>query len=276
MASLVEHVVAGLAAGGLYALLALGLVLVRRSTGVVNVAQAELATLSAFVCFALTDRGWAFWPAFGATLLLSLAGGIVLYLGLVRPLGGGVLLAAGLFLVVAGLDSWIWGAGERHLRGPFSTASVHVFGAALPKVELGVLVVTLAAATAAHGVYRHTRLGLGMRAVEASTAEARAAGVSTRTMHAASWGLAALLGAVAGTMAAQLQPLDPGMLRLALLYALAAALLGALVSPAAAVAGGLAIGAALELLGAYAHLGADLRPAVTLAIVFVCAAVRRP
>src|SRR3954451_9449916 len=180
MASLIEHVVAGLAAGGVYALIALGLVLVRRSTGVVDVAQAELATLSAFVCFALTDRSWAYWPAFGATLLLSLAGGIALYLGLVRPLRGGVLLAAGLFLAVDGLDSWIWGDADRHLRGPFSTASVHLFGAALPKVEVGVLAVTLAAATLAHGLYWHTRLGLGMRAVEASADEARAAGVSTR------------------------------------------------------------------------------------------------
>ncbi len=95
-------------------------------------------------------------------------------------------------------------------------------------------------------------------------------------MHAVSWGLAATLGAVAGTMATQLQPLDPGMLRLALLYALAAAMLGAFTSPAAAMLGGLAIGAGLELLGIYAHLGADLRPAVGLAVVYAFALRRRP
>jgi branched-chain amino acid transport system permease protein len=267
VASFVQHVVAGLAAGGVYALIALGVVLVRRSTGVLNVAQAELATLSAFVCFALTDRGWSFWPAFGATVLLSFAGGVALYLGLFRPIQGGVVLAAGVFLAVNGFDEWVWGSGDRHLRGPFSAGTVHVAGVSLSKVELGVLVTTLVAATLAHGLYWRTRFGLGVRAAEASDAEARSAGVSVRTMHATSWGLAAALGAVAATMATQLQPLEPNLLRLALLYALAAAVIGRLASPAAAVVGGLAIGAGLELLGAYAHLGGDLRPAVGLAIV---------
>jgi branched-chain amino acid transport system permease protein len=273
--SFVQHVVAGLAAGGVYALLALGLVLVRRSTGVLNVAQAELATLSAFVCFTLTDRGWSFWPAFGATVLLSFAGGAALYLAVVRPLHGGVLLAAGLFLVVNGFDEWVWGSNERRPVGPFAAGSVQLAGLTLSKVELGVLVSTLVAATLAHGLYWHTRLGLGMRAAEASVAESRSAGVSVRAMHATSWGLATALGAVAGTMAAQLQPLEPNLLRLALLYALAAAVIGKLASPAAAVIGGLAIGAGLELLGAYAHLGPDLRPAVALAVVAAFVVGRR-
>src|SRR5439155_25710391 len=72
MANFAQQVVSGLASGGIYALLALAIVLIHRSTGVINFAQGELATLSAFVCFTLMNHGWAFWPAFLVTLLLSL------------------------------------------------------------------------------------------------------------------------------------------------------------------------------------------------------------
>ena len=76
MANFLQHVVSGLASGGIYGLLALAIVLIHRATGVINFAQGELATLSAFVCWALMDHGWAFWPAFGATIVLSFAGGV--------------------------------------------------------------------------------------------------------------------------------------------------------------------------------------------------------
>lgn len=277
MAGLAQHLVTGLAAGGIYALLALGIVLVHRSSGVLNVAQAELATLSAFVCFALTDRGWSFWTAFGATLLLSFAGGAVLYLALVRPAGdAGVLVAAGVLLAVGGLDAWIWGDAPRALPKAFSTAEVHVAGASFERLDLGVVAVALAAATVAHFLYSRTRVGLALRAVAASTSEARAAGVPVRTTVATSFGIAATLGAVAGILAAELQPLDPGLLRVALLYAVAAAAIGAFASPALAVVGGLALGVGLDLLGAYAHLPHELKPAVALAVVAVALRGRRP
>ena len=263
MNGVVQHAVAGLAAGGTYALLGLAIVLVRRSSGVLNVAQAELATLSAFVCFALTERGWSFWTAFGATLLLSFAGGAVLYLAVVRPAAeAGVLVAAGTLLAVAGLETWIWGDAPRTLPKAFSTAHLERF-------QLEVLAVALAAATVAHFFYRRTRPGLALRAVAASAAEARASGVPVRTMVATSFGIAAALGAVAGILAAELRPLDPVLLRTTLVYALAAAAVGAFASPALAVIGGLALGVALELLGAYAHLAPELRPAVALAVIVV-------
>ena len=76
MTNFLQQVVSGLASGGIYGLLALAIVLIHRATGVLNFAQGELATLSAFVCWTLMDHGWAFWPAFGATIALSFAGGV--------------------------------------------------------------------------------------------------------------------------------------------------------------------------------------------------------
>src|SRR5260370_37167605 len=92
MTNFIQQVVSGLASGGIYGLLALAIVLIHRSTGVINFAQGEMATLSAFVCWTLMSHGWAFWPAFGATLLLSFAGGVSLQAVAIRPSQGRPLL----------------------------------------------------------------------------------------------------------------------------------------------------------------------------------------
>src|SRR5881227_2237244 len=112
MANLAQQVVSGLASGGIYALLALAIVLIHRATGVLNFAQGEMATLSAFLCWTLVDHGWSFWPAFGATLLLSFAGGAAVQAMLIRPLQSGpllgvVILTIGLLIAINGLDTCI-------------------------------------------------------------------------------------------------------------------------------------------------------------------------
>jgi branched-chain amino acid transport system permease protein len=273
VAAFAQHVVAGLAAGAVYGLLGVALLLVRRATGVFNVAQAELATLSAYVCLTLTDHGWAFWPAFGATLVFSLVLGAALHVALVRPVQSAgtatvVVLTAGLLLAVNGFDSWVWGGGRRRLPGPFSTARVHVGGAAFSKRELGVILVALATAGILRALLRRTRLGLGLRAAALDPLEARFAGISTAAMNATAWGLATTVGAVAGMLAATTFGLEPNMLRTALLYGFAAALLGGL-------AGGLALGVGLELLAVYVHSGAELRPLAALAVVLALVIARR-
>src|SRR6266496_509696 len=80
-----QQVVSGLASGGIYGSLALALVLIYRSTGVVNFAQGELATFSTYVCWTLEDRGLPFWPAFALTLAVSFLGGVTLERILIRP-----------------------------------------------------------------------------------------------------------------------------------------------------------------------------------------------
>jgi branched-chain amino acid transport system permease protein len=280
MTTAVEEVVVGLSAGGIYALLALGIVLVHRTGGVVNVAQGELATLSAFVCWSLIDHGWAFWPAFGATVALSFAGGAVLEGALIRPLQGtraatAVVLTAGLFLTANGLDRWIWGRAPRSLSSPFSAAAVHLGSLAFSKRELGMIGIALAAALVVGFVLRRTKLGLGLRAAAESPFEARHAGVRPEAMRAVSWGLAAALGAVAGVVAAPAFTLEPNMLRSALVAALAAAVLGGLDSALGAVLAGLAVGVTLELIQHYVHwIDGSLRSATALALLGLALLVR--
>jgi branched-chain amino acid transport system permease protein len=273
MASFVQHVVNGLASGVIYSLLALAIVLVHRATGVLNFAQGELATLSAFICWALIDHGWSFWPAFCATIALSFAGGVALEQTVIRrvqsgPPVGVVILTVGLLLAVNGLDTWIWGGTARMSAGPFSTAPIHIGGVALAKQELGVIAVCLGAALVFAMLLGRTRFGLGLRAAVVNPAEARLTGVRTPAMIAAAWGFAAALGAVAGVMAAPTLVLEPNMMQPVLLYAITAAVLGGLNSPRGAVIGGLVLGVLLNLVGSYVHwVGGELRLTLALAVL---------
>jgi branched-chain amino acid transport system permease protein len=258
--SVLDHVVAGLASGAVYGLLGAALLLGRRATGAYNVAQAGLATLSAYICLTLTEHGWAFWPAFGATVVLSFALGALLHAGLVRQAAGAgaaavVVLTAGLLLAVNGLDAWIWGRRPRAFPAPFSAVRTHH--------ELTVVAIAAGAVLVVRTLVGRTRLGLGLRAATLDPLEARRSGISAATMQALAWGLAASVGAVAGMLAATLFPLTPNLLRTAILYGFASALIGGLT-------GGLVLGVGLELLAAYyVPHGAELRPAAALAVVLV-------
>jgi branched-chain amino acid transport system permease protein len=273
MANFVQQIVSGLASGGIYGSLALAIVLIHRATGVLNFAQGEMATLSAFVCWTLMDHGWAFWPAFGATIVLSFFGGVVLEQTVIRPIQNGpllgiVILTIGLLIAINGLTTWVWGGAAKQFHGPFSTAPINVAGVAFSKQDMGVIGISIVAVLLIGLLFTRTKLGLGLRAAATNPAEARLSGVRVPGMLALGWGLAAVLGAVAGVMAAPSLFLEPNMMQTVLLYAFAAAVLGGMDSPVGAVVGGLLLGVLLNLVGTYVHwVGGELRLAVALAVI---------
>ena len=166
MANFIQQVVSGLASGGIYGSLALALVLIHRSTGVLNFAQGELATLSAFICWSLMDHGWSFWPAFGVTIALSFVGGALIQQILIRPIQDGpvlgvVILTIGLLIAVNGLMTWIWGGAAKQFDGPFSTAPITVGGVAFSKQDIGVIVISLVSVLLIWLLFARTKLGLG-------------------------------------------------------------------------------------------------------------------
>jgi branched-chain amino acid transport system permease protein len=280
MADVVQQIVSGLASGGVYGSLALAIVLIYRSTGVVNFAQGELATLSAFVCWTLMDHGWPFWPAFAATLVLSFAGGVAVETVFVRPVQDAptlavVILTIGLLIAVNGLTTWIWGGASKQFHGPFSTAPIDVGGVRFSKQDLGVIGVSVIVILLVGLLFARTKLGLGLRAAAANPAESRLVGIRVAWMLALGWGLAAVLGAVAGVLAAPSLFLDPNMMQSVLLYAFAAAVLGGMDSPVGAVVGGLLLGVLLNLVGTYIHwVGGQLRLATALAVILAVLLVR--
>jgi len=280
MTNFLQQVVSGLASGGIYGSLALALVLIHRSTGVLNFAQGEMATLSAFLCFTLVDHGWSFWPAFGATLVLSFGGGVALHSVLIRPIQRGpllgiVILTIGLLIAINGFDTWVWGGAAKQFHGPFSTEPITVGGVAFSKQDIGVIAVSLVVVALVGLLFTRTKLGLGLRAAAVNPVEARLVGVRVGAMLAVGWGLAAALGAVAGVLAAPSLFLEPNMMQTVLLYAFAAAVLGGMDSPLGAVLGGLLLGVLLNLAGTYVHwIGGELRLATALAVILAVLLVR--
>ena len=281
MADFLQQVVAGLASGSIYAALALALVLIHRATGVINFAQGELATLSTYIAWTLTaNHGWGYWPAFAFTLAVSFLGGAAVHQAIIRPNEKGsvlrvVIVTIGLLIFVNGLVTLIWGGEVRAVESPFPAGTTEIAGVAITTADIGTIAVVLGTVVVLWALFQYTKLGLAMRAAAVNPAEARLVGVRVTWMLSLGWGLAAVLGAVAGMLAAPSLFLDPNLMAALLIYAFAAAVLGGIDSPIGAVVGGLTLGVGLNLIGTYIDfVGADLRLPVALLVILVVLLVK--
>jgi branched-chain amino acid transport system permease protein len=249
--------VSGVAVGAAYGSLALALVLIYRATHVINFAQGELAMATTYVAYQLIQWGLSYWEAFFATAAIAFLLGMALQVVLIRPLQhrsviATVIVTVGLFILIDGIVNWIWGGGIKFMQPPFGGGSFDVGGVEIQHLYVGMLGVVFATVLLVWALFRFTKLGLGMRAAAFRPAAAVLAGVRVEWMLALGWGLAAMLGAVAGLMYEPSQLLlTPTLMQQALVFAFAAAVLGGLESPGGAVVGGIAIGVFLELLAGY-------------------------
>jgi branched-chain amino acid transport system permease protein len=254
MSDLLQQIVSGLASGGIYGSLALALVLIHRATGIINFAQGEMATFSTYILWTLTvNHGWSYWPAFVFTLAVSFGGGLGLYQFVIRPNERGsvlrvVIVTIGLLILFNGLVQLIWGGEVRAVESPFPSGTFTVGDVAIAWQDIGTICVSLGVVVLLWLFFQFTKVGLAMRAAAVNPAEARLVGVRVGWMLGLGWGLAAVLGAVAGALTAPSVFLDPTMMQPILIYAFAAAILGGIDSPVGAVVGGLALGVLLNVL----------------------------
>jgi len=281
MADFFQQIVSGLASGGIYGALALALVLIHRATGVINFAQGEMAMFSTYILWTLTtNHGFSYWPAFAVTLLVSFLGGIGIHQAVIRPVERGsqirvVIVTIGLLLVINGLATWIWTGEVRAVESPFGRRTLDVGGVAISVQDIGTIVVCLVAVAALWAFFQFTKIGLALRAAAVNPAEARLVGVRVPWMLGLGWGLAAVLGAIAGMLTAPTNFLDPNMMQSVLIYAFAAAVLGGIDSPVGAVVGGLMLGVGLNLLGTYVDfVSAELQLPAALLVILVVLLVR--
>jgi branched-chain amino acid transport system permease protein len=280
MADFVQQVVSGLAAGSIYASLALALVLIYRATDVVNFSQGEMATFTTYVAWSLMHHGVSYWPAFALTLGFAFFFGLGIQRTVIRPVERRpeiviVIVTIGLLIAINGLVGWIWGGETKALDSPFPNRSWEIGGVAISIQDVGTLGVCLLTVLVLWGFFRFTTIGLAMRSSAVNPDASRLLGVRVSWMLAIGWGLAAVLGAVAGLMAAPTVFLDPGMMLVILIYAFAAAVLGGIDSPVGAVVGGLLLGVIVNLLGAYVDfVGAELRLPTALAILLLVLIIR--
>jgi branched-chain amino acid transport system permease protein len=280
VADFLQQVVSGLAAGAVYSSLALALVLIYRATEVVNFAQGEMATFTTYIAWTLMDRGLEYWPAFALTLAIAFAGGVGIERTIIRPVENRpeiviVIVTIGLLIALNGLTGWIWGAETKAFESPFPNETFEIAGVTISVRDLGTFAVCLATVLVLWGFFRFTTLGLAMRASAVNPGASRLLGVRVGWMLAIGWGFAAVLGAVAGMMAAPTVFLDPNMMILLLIYGFAAAVLGGIDSPVGAVVGGLLIGVIVNLLGAYVDfVGSALRLPTALAVLLIVLLIR--
>jgi branched-chain amino acid transport system permease protein len=271
MHQLLQQIFSGLAAGAIYASLALALVMIYRATDLVNFAQGEMAMFSTYIAWTLMNAGLPFWGAFLITLAASFLGGMAIERIIIRPVENAPVLAAvvvtiGLLLIFNALAGWIFTYTVQDFPSPFPDRPV--FGALMTTRDLGVIGVTLAMLLLLFAFFRFTATGLAMRAAAQNPQSARLCGIRVGRMLAIGWGLAAAIGATAGIMVAPVLFLDPNMMSGVLLYAFTGALLGGITSPVGAVVGGLIVGVTENLVGTYL-IASQLKLTVALALIIL-------
>ena len=281
MSEFFQQVVAGLGSGAIYGALALALVLIHRATGVINFAQGEMAMFTTYIAWTLIENhGWSYWPAFVATLAFAFVLGLGVQRVVIAPVSNTsvltvVIMTIGLVLTFNGLASLIWSAEIRSFPSPFPNETWQIGGVSISQQDVGTFAVVLVLVALLWAFFQFTKVGLALRASALNPDASRLVGVRVGWMLAIGWGLAAMLGAVAGMLAAPTVLLDPNMMQAILIYAFAAAVLGGIDSPPGAVAGGLILGVGLNLIGTYSDfVGADLKLPVALLIILIVLLVR--
>ena len=280
MERFIQQVIDGVASGAIYASLALALVLIFRTTGIVNFAQGEMTMLSTYIAWQLGENGVPIWGAIAVTLVVSLIAGAIIERVVIRPVEKGshltiVIVTLGLLLLFNSLAGWIWGFLIKSFPNPFPSTIYSAGKVRLSIQSVGTVAVLIAVVVLLFGLFQFTKVGLAMRASASNPESSRLVGVRVSQMLLLGWGLAAALGALSGVLVAPKLFLEPNMMAGVQIYAFAAATLGGFDSPLGAVVGGLIVGVAENLAGSYVgFIGADLKIVVALIIILAVLLVK--
>jgi len=274
--ALLHQILAGLATGGIYASLALALVMIYQATHLVNFAQGEMAMFATYIAWSLINAGMPYWWAFLLTVLIAFVLGVLIERIVIRPVERAPVLAVvvvfiALLVILNSVAGWIYTYTIKSFPSPFP--SQMALGRFMSPHEVGAIGVTFVVLAALYVFFRFTPLGLAMRAAAQNPESSRLVGIRVGWMLALGWGLAAAIGAVAGMMVAPIVYLDPNMMGGILLYAFAAALLGGIDSPGGAVLGGFIVGVLENVLGAFV-IGNELKLSVALVLIIGVLVVR--
>jgi branched-chain amino acid transport system permease protein len=280
MSEFLQQVISGIATGGIYASLALALVLIYNAMGLVNFAQGEMAMLATFLAYSLIGRGLSYWIVLPVAIVVAFAGGLVIQRVIIRPVERApiltlVIVTLGLATLINGFAGFLYGYVPRTFPSPFSSQTISILGAVASYQDIGVIAVSGVILVLMYLLLQRTTLGLAMRAAAHHPEASRLLGVRTSWMLALGWGLASAAGAVSGIMVAPVLLLQPNMMQTVIIYAFAAAVLGGIESPLGAVIGGLIVGVTVNLAGAYVPgVGGDLQLAVAFAIIIAVLVLR--
>ncbi|MEX5720701.1 branched-chain amino acid ABC transporter permease [Geodermatophilus maliterrae] len=280
MQQFVNLTLGGVITGAVYAAFALALVLIWRSTRIVNFAQGAMGAITTFIALSLIESGQSYWVGLVVALLAGLVLGAVVERLVIRPVEGGpelnaVIVTLGLFIAIQALISVLFGVNQRAFVAPFSTIGFRVgdFSLALSPNTLFTLGAVLLVMIGLTALFRFTRVGLAMRASAFGQEVARLLGVRVGRMLTLGWALAAVVGSLAGMLiAAEVTFVTPTYMDALIVFGFVAAVLGGLDSPIGAVVGGLLLGLALSYVRGY--VGDELVGLAALVILVVVLLVR--
>lgn len=269
----------GVTLGAVYAAFALALVLIWRSTRVVNFAQAPMAMVTTYVALELIRAGLPYWVGFLAALLSGLVLGAVLERVVIRPVEGkaeinAVILTLGLFIVFEAAAAIVFGSGYRSFPAPFGVRGLTIGSRHVPLTGFGIFTIlsVLVVMLALLGLFRFTDLGLRMRATAFNQEVSRLLGVRVSRMLTLGWALAAVAGALSGLLIAGGNLVYPEYMDSVVVYGFVAAVIGGLDSPAGAVVGGLVLGVSLSFVSGY--VGSEVVALAALLILIAVLLVR--
>jgi branched-chain amino acid transport system permease protein len=270
MNEFLHQLVAGLATGGIYASVALALVMIYQATHHINFAQGEMAMFSTFLAWALIEAGLPYWGAFALTVVLSFVLSMVIEFAVIRPMHNApelsvVVVFIGLLVIFHSLAGWLFGYTIKQFPSPFPANAW--YGSELMSAhQVGAIVVALVMVALLFSFFAFTPIGLALRAAAQNAPSSRLVGINVGHMLMLGWGLAGAIGAVAGMMVAPVVFLDPNMMTGVLIYACAGAQSGGIDNPVGAVLGGFIVGILENLIGTYV-VGTELKLSVALVLI---------
>lgn len=286
MQRLLQYLLDGISQGSIYALIALGLVIIYRGSGHLNFAQGEMAMISAFMAWWYSDLGLSPWLAVGVSAATAFVAAMAIERFIIRPIAhksqfAVVVAAIGLFLGLNALAPFAWKISIPEAFAPLfpndADDFVRVGGAAWREQNIGVLFVLGVTVVVLYGIFQKTRFGLAMRAVASNPESSPLVGIRTGQVLAVSWGLAAAVGAVGGAMVASLRGnVDSSMMFTIFFAATAAATLGGFDSLLGAVVGGISLGVFENLVAGYQPdvVGQELKGVVSLVVILAVLLIR--
>jgi len=272
-----QLVISGLSFGSIYALIALAMVIIYKTSEVPNFGQGEMAMISTFVAYTLlVTHGQSFVVSFvGALLFAAILGAFLEFVFLRRAKDPNILslilITLGFEMVLYGLASWKWGAEQRNFPFPVSDFDIINLGpAVISYLNIATLLITLFLMLVLFLFFKYTKVGIAMKATQQNAMAARINGIRTNRIMSLTWALSSMIGAVAGMMLAPIATLDPNLMLEPLLKGFAAAVLGGMTTLVGAALGGYILGVIENLFGGYVSLEFKSIVAFLIIVVVLC------
>lgn len=274
-----QLILEGLAIGACYGIFGIAVVIIYKTSEVVNFAQGEMAMMSTFIAFhILTYYHYPFWLAFVLTMVFAVLLGIFIEFIFLRPAKdvsviGLIVITLGAEMMLMGFAGWKWGPEQNRFSIPFSYQVSYepIKGLIITNWAIAVFITAILIMILLYLFFKFSKMGVAMRATQQNEHASRIMGVRVERIFSIAWGLSSLIGALAGMFFAARATLDPGYMMEPFVRAFAAAVLGGLMSIPGVFIGGEILGLVENLFG---YVWPEWKPIVAFIIIVIVLCIR--